>query len=96
MGIAQHHDAVSGTAKQHVTNDYAKQLSTGWDACQVGARISMVAMEYGYGGGVFLHAYGYTCVELISFVPVELEQCFSASSRYALSILSMAGGAWFL
>ncbi|XP_015271310.1 PREDICTED: lysosomal alpha-mannosidase [Gekko japonicus] len=35
MGVAQHHDAVSGTAKQHVTNDYAKQLSVGWDACQV-------------------------------------------------------------
>ncbi|KAH0629645.1 hypothetical protein JD844_011874 [Phrynosoma platyrhinos] len=34
MGVAQHHDAVSGTAKQHVTNDYAKQLSAGWDACQ--------------------------------------------------------------
>ncbi|XP_061472674.1 lysosomal alpha-mannosidase isoform X1 [Rhineura floridana] len=35
MGVAQHHDAVSGTAKQHVTNDYAKQLSIGWDACQI-------------------------------------------------------------
>nr|XP_060620901.1 lysosomal alpha-mannosidase [Anolis sagrei ordinatus] len=35
MGVAQHHDAVSGTAKQHVTNDYAKQLSSGWDACQI-------------------------------------------------------------
>ncbi|KAJ6668062.1 hypothetical protein lerEdw1_016383 [Lerista edwardsae] len=35
VGIAQHHDAVSGTAKQHVTNDYAKQLSTGWDACEI-------------------------------------------------------------
>uniref|UniRef100_A0A8D0BFU9 Alpha-mannosidase n=1 Tax=Salvator merianae TaxID=96440 RepID=A0A8D0BFU9_SALMN len=34
VGVAQHHDAVSGTAKQHVTNDYAKQLSAGWDACQ--------------------------------------------------------------
>ncbi|XP_034262785.1 lysosomal alpha-mannosidase [Pantherophis guttatus] len=35
MAVAQHHDAVSGTAKQHVTNDYAKQLSIGWDACQI-------------------------------------------------------------
>ncbi|XP_044309624.1 lysosomal alpha-mannosidase isoform X2 [Varanus komodoensis] len=35
MGVAQHHDAVSGTAKQHVTNDYAKQLSLGWDTCQI-------------------------------------------------------------
>ncbi|XP_053573804.1 lysosomal alpha-mannosidase [Bombina bombina] len=35
MGVAQHHDAVTGTAKQHVTNDYAFRLSKGWDACQV-------------------------------------------------------------
>ena len=25
MGVAQHHDAVSGTAKQHVTFDYAQR-----------------------------------------------------------------------
>lgn len=28
-GIAQHHDAVSGTAKQHVANDYTKRLQAG-------------------------------------------------------------------
>ena len=27
MGVAQHHDAVSGTAKQHVTDDYVLRLS---------------------------------------------------------------------
>ena len=27
MGVYQHHDAVSGTAKQLVANDYAKRLS---------------------------------------------------------------------
>lgn len=29
MGVAQHHDAVSGTEKQHVANDYAKRLYLG-------------------------------------------------------------------
>ncbi|TQD73197.1 hypothetical protein C1H46_041285 [Malus baccata] len=29
LGIAQHHDAVTGTAKQHTTNDYAKRLFIG-------------------------------------------------------------------
>ncbi|CAF4002973.1 unnamed protein product [Adineta steineri] len=32
MAIAQHHDAVSGTEKQHVANDYAQRLSTGIDS----------------------------------------------------------------
>ncbi|XP_059848318.1 lysosomal alpha-mannosidase [Hypanus sabinus] len=35
MGVLQHHDAVSGTEKQHVAYDYAKRLSKGWDQCEV-------------------------------------------------------------
>jgi hypothetical protein len=31
LGIAQHHDAVSGTAKQHVADDYSFKLQTGLD-----------------------------------------------------------------
>ena len=31
LGVSQHHDAVSGTAKQHVANDYAKRLQSGID-----------------------------------------------------------------
>lgn len=30
LAIAQHHDAVSGTEKQHVAYDYAKRLSIGY------------------------------------------------------------------
>jgi hypothetical protein len=30
-GVAQHHDGVSGTAKQHVANDYSKRLQGGID-----------------------------------------------------------------
>jgi len=29
MGVSQHHDAVSGTAKQHVAFDYAKRIANG-------------------------------------------------------------------
>ena len=35
MGVVQHHDAVSGTEKQHVANDYAQRLSQGADAALV-------------------------------------------------------------
>ena len=33
MGVAQHHDAVSGTEKQHVANDYAMRLHIGETEC---------------------------------------------------------------
>jgi alpha-mannosidase len=29
LAVAQHHDAISGTARQHTTDDYAKRLSIG-------------------------------------------------------------------
>ena len=35
MGVAQHHDAVSGTSKQHVAYDYAKQISKGINSASV-------------------------------------------------------------
>ncbi len=35
MGVAQHHDAVSGTEKQHVADDYAQRLSDGIDSAIV-------------------------------------------------------------
>lgn len=31
LAIAQHHDAVSGTERQHVADDYAKRLSIGYN-----------------------------------------------------------------
>lgn len=33
MGVMQHHDAVTGTEKQHVANDYARLLQIGIDKC---------------------------------------------------------------
>ena len=35
MGIAQHHDAISGTERQHVADDYIQRLSQGVDAALV-------------------------------------------------------------
>lgn len=41
MGVLQHHDAISGTAKQHVTFDYARQLSRGFDEASLTAQAAL-------------------------------------------------------
>ncbi|KAM9241653.1 lysosomal alpha-mannosidase-like [Dugong dugon] len=35
MAVLQHHDAVSGTSRQHVADDYARRLAAGWGSCEV-------------------------------------------------------------
>ena len=35
LAIAQHHDAVSGTEREHVAADYAKRLSMGYAEVQL-------------------------------------------------------------
>uniref|UniRef100_A0A667WBF3 Alpha-mannosidase n=1 Tax=Myripristis murdjan TaxID=586833 RepID=A0A667WBF3_9TELE len=45
MAVAQHHDAVSGTEKQHVANDYARRLADGWQHCQVVVSNSLAALS---------------------------------------------------
>ncbi len=35
LGVAQHHDAVSGTEKQEVAFDYAQRLADGIDSAVV-------------------------------------------------------------
>jgi lysosomal alpha-mannosidase len=39
MGLIQHHDAISGTERQHVADDYVQRLSQGIDAAIVSDRI---------------------------------------------------------
>ncbi|XP_071733945.1 probable alpha-mannosidase At5g13980 isoform X1 [Rutidosis leptorrhynchoides] len=44
LGIAQHHDGVSGTSQQHVANDYAKRLSIGHKEAEVVVAESIACM----------------------------------------------------
>lgn len=46
MGVAQHHDAVSGTEKQHVAFDYAKRLAIGAQECKV--RYTLACSIFGF------------------------------------------------
>uniref|UniRef100_A0A6M2F2G9 Alpha-mannosidase n=1 Tax=Populus davidiana TaxID=266767 RepID=A0A6M2F2G9_9ROSI len=52
LAIAQHHDAVSGTSKQHVANDYAKRLAIGYAEAEevVGESLSCIAESASNGG----------------------------------------------
>ncbi|KAL6972969.1 alpha-mannosidase [Sarracenia purpurea var. burkii] len=44
LAIAQHHDAVSGTSKQHVADDYAKRLSIGYKESEELVAASLACM----------------------------------------------------
>ncbi|KAK9104022.1 hypothetical protein Scep_020866 [Stephania cephalantha] len=52
LAIAQHHDAVSGTEKQHVADDYAKRLSIGYVEAEELVAYSLTCLvESTKGGG---------------------------------------------
>jgi lysosomal alpha-mannosidase len=41
MGIMQHHDAVTGTEKQHVADDYARLLHKAFVACESNTKVAL-------------------------------------------------------
>nr|BET03731.1 alpha-mannosidase [Allium cepa] len=44
LAIAQHHDAVTGTEKQHVANDYAKRLAIGYTEAEKLVEVSLACL----------------------------------------------------
>ncbi|XP_076427994.1 lysosomal alpha-mannosidase isoform X2 [Peromyscus maniculatus bairdii] len=46
MAVLQHHDAVTGTARQNVVNDYARQLAAGWRPCEVLVSNALARLSY--------------------------------------------------
>lgn len=41
MGVMQHHDAITGTEKQNVSNDYHRELTASMDACEINTRSAL-------------------------------------------------------
>jgi len=75
VAVNQHHDAVTGTAKQHVTDDYALRLHNGMTACRK-------VMSEGLQNDLGLNC-GFD-----SFCPMlNISQCAFTEKRMAFSIL---------
>ncbi|EXC35339.1 Lysosomal alpha-mannosidase [Morus notabilis] len=51
LGILQHHDAVTGTAKQHTTNDYAKRLFIGASESEIVVNSALTCLAKKKSGG---------------------------------------------
>ncbi|XP_059608045.1 lysosomal alpha-mannosidase-like [Phlebotomus argentipes] len=47
MGILQHHDAVTGTSKEHVTKDYTVKISSALNKCSDSAKIVLNQLSKG-------------------------------------------------
>lgn len=41
MGVMQHHDAITGTEKQNVSNDYHRELTASIQACEINTRSAL-------------------------------------------------------
>nr|XP_048290616.1 lysosomal alpha-mannosidase isoform X1 [Myodes glareolus] len=80
MAVLQHHDAVTGTARQNVADDYARQLAAGWGPCEVLVSNALSQLSYYKQNFSF-------CRELnISICPVSQE-----SEHFQITIYNPLG-----
>ncbi|KAL3720552.1 hypothetical protein ACJRO7_005376 [Eucalyptus globulus] len=92
LGIAQHHDALTGTAKQHTTNDYEKRLAIGASEAEavVDNALSCLVSKKP-GGQCSSPALNFTQCQLlnISFCPATEEDILDGESLVVLAYNSL-------
>uniref|UniRef100_A0A3P9MSJ1 Alpha-mannosidase n=2 Tax=Poecilia reticulata TaxID=8081 RepID=A0A3P9MSJ1_POERE len=80
MAVAQHHDAVSGTEKQHVADDYAKRLAKGWQHCQVLVSNSLASLTGSSAERIYC-----------DYLNVSVCPLTESSSKFSLSVYNPLG-----
>ena len=75
MGLAQHHDAVSGTEKQEVAFDYAMRLADGIDS----------AVVSGQGRGAIVFSSFVSRMSSIKLTPNSCRKAIKSLRRNSLS-----------
>ncbi|KRT79199.1 glycoside hydrolase [Oryctes borbonicus] len=87
MGIMQHHDAVTGTEKQHVAFDYARLLSKGFDECEFVTRTALSKLVSGKPLP-YKHEYPAPEVNFQSCLLANISQCkiTEASKKFVVTV----------
>lgn len=63
MGVMQHHDAITGTEKQHVADDYTRHLEQGFEECQL---VITAAVKYRTNPSVQIVCCNFGCFQQTS------------------------------
>ncbi|CAN6572506.1 unnamed protein product [Malus baccata var. baccata] len=93
LAIAQHHDAVTGTEKQHVANDYAKRLAIGYTEAEqvVATSLAHLVESASYTGSVNPTTKFQQCPLLnISYCPAS-EVNFSEAKQLIVMVYNSLG-----
>ncbi|KAJ1689196.1 hypothetical protein LUZ63_013351 [Rhynchospora breviuscula] len=81
LAVAQHHDGVSGTARQHTTDDYVKRLSIGASLAGKGIDVALTCLTSGHKTCSFLDSALSQCNLLnISYCPPTEKKISSKKS----------------
>nr|CAI5853429.1 unnamed protein product [Callosobruchus analis] len=82
MGVMQHHDAVSGTEKEHVAHDYARLLSRGFEECHIitNAALSQIVKKNARNLEHNIHAVSDT-IQFNTCPLLNVSQCHFTESR---------------